>query len=288
MTPRCHFLNTILVAASTISLAAISFAAGAATSPSTAASLIKPTADQAALIDKVHSQPIDEPYPKYNLHFANRDGTPNAQFGKLDTEFISKHEAFLARDKAGPIGLLFIGDSITEGWNKRASALWSDRYAKLNAANFGIGGDRTENVLWRIANGELDGISPKVVVLMIGINDHHSPRDQIIKADTKIVQRIHEKLPETKVLLLGLLPHGVDPNKNKNVADMRDDFKFINAGLAKLDDGNKTRFLDMTNKFLTPDGVLSSDVMPDALNPSAKGYQIWADAMQPLLDEMMK
>ena len=161
--------------------------------------------------------------------------------------------------------------------------------AKRNAANFGISGDQTQHVLWRIDNGELDGISPKVVVLMIGTNNlTRYPTEVItVKADKLIVQRIHEKLPNTKVLLLGIFPRGADP-KAHGTAFYRAKTKVVNAGLATLDDGDKTRYLDIGNKFLNDDGSLPRPIMPDFLHPSAAGYIIWADAMAPLLNNMLK
>jgi lysophospholipase L1-like esterase len=218
--------------------------------------------------------PIDQPAVKLG-----RDGQP-------DKHFLQLHESFLARGKEGKIGVLFLGDSITEGWNK-ARNVWQAHYGNLDVANFGIGGDRTEHVLWRIDNGELDGISPKVVVLLIGTNNIGNSANDIAAADTKIIEKIHEKLPDTKVLVLGIFPRGADP-ENPATAQMRDRIKLVNEKLAKLDDGNKTRFLDISDKFLNPDGVIRFSMMPDALHPTAKGYKLWAEAMQPLLDEMLK
>jgi lysophospholipase L1-like esterase len=206
---------------------------------------------------------------------------------KTPTKFMQMHDSFLKRAKAGPIGVLFLGDSITEGWGGRGKEVWNKTYAQYQPANFGIGGDRTQHVLWRIDNGELDGINPKVLVLMIGTNNIGYTAEEIAKADVKICSEIHEKLPNTKLLLLGIFPRGMDP-KDAKVASMRDKIKAVNAELAKLDDGSKTRYLDIGDKFLTPDGMLTKEIMPDALHPNAKGYQIWADAMQPLLDEVMK
>jgi lysophospholipase L1-like esterase len=210
--------------------------------------------------------------------------------GQIDPKFKTKHEAFLKRKTDGPIDVLFLGDSITEGWSGRGKDVWEKTYGNLNPANFGIGGDKTEHVLWRIDNGELDGISPKVLVLMIGTNnvkgDAYSAED-ILKADTKIVQEIHQKLPSTKLLLLAIFPRGADPT-TADVASWRAKIKSVNEGLAKLDDGNLTRYLDIGDKFLAPDGTLPKDIMPDALHPNAKGYQIWADAMAPLLADMLK
>ena len=206
--------------------------------------------------------------------------------GKPEPHFAQRHASFLARGKAGPIGVLFLGDSITEGWGN-APDVWKQHYGKLDPANFGIGGDRTEHVLWRIDHGELDDIHPKVLVLLIGTNNIGDTAAHIEKADEKIVAEIHQKLPDTKLLLLGIFPRGADP-ANPNVAGMREKIRTVNAGLAKLDDGGKTRYLDIGDKFLAPDGKITVDIMKDGLHPTRAGYQIWADAMQPLLDEMLK
>ncbi|HNX36548.1 MAG TPA: GDSL-type esterase/lipase family protein [Kiritimatiellia bacterium] len=206
--------------------------------------------------------------------------------------FFELHESFLKRAKEGPVGLLFLGDSITEGWRK-APEVWNRYYAKYNVANFGIGGDRTEHILWRIDNGELDGIKPKVVVLMIGTNNTGSnSADQIAAADRKIVQALRSKLPESKVLLLAVFPRGPRKGAGGKVDEGDARMKMakidaVNAALAQLDDGKSVRFLNINEKFLA-DGKIPADIMPDQLHPSAKGYQIWAEAMQPLLDEMMR
>ena len=200
--------------------------------------------------------------------------------------FVKMHESFLKRGKEGPIGLLFIGDSITQGWTKAADT-WAKYYEKYQPANFGIGGDRTQHVLWRIENGELDGISPKVVVLMIGTNNTGGDSGEAIaKADCKIVQAIRAKLPKTKVLVLGVFPRG-DKKTGELSAGAMPKIKEINAVLAKLDDGKTVRYLDLADKFIV-NGKIPMEIMPDQLHPSAKGYQIWAETMQPLLEEMMK
>jgi len=205
--------------------------------------------------------PTDQPAAKEDGH------------GNISPPFLAAHQAFLARGKKGKIGLLFLGDSITQGWNS-AKTVWQSHYGNDDPANFGIGGDTTQNVLWRIQNGELDQIHPKVVVLLIGTNNIGASAVDILKGDTKL-------------LLLGIFPRGADP-KDPRVAAVREKIKTVNLGLAKLDDGEKTRYLDIGDKFLNGDGVITKDIMRDALHPTAKGYQIWADAMQPLLDEMMK
>lgn len=208
-----------------------------------------------------------------------------------NARFYELHAQHLKRAKE-PMQLLFLGDSITEGWGK-APDVWKANYEKYQAANFGIGGDRTEHVIWRIEDGVLKGVKPKVVVLMIGTNnsgDHTGA--QIGAADTKIVELIRANIPETKVLLLAIFPRG--PRKDKEGRILDDGVKRMqaineaNAILAKLDDGKNVRFLDIGAKFLGADGKIPDGIMPDQLHPNAAGYQIWADAMRPLLDEMMK
>jgi lysophospholipase L1-like esterase len=194
-----------------------------------------------------------------------------------------RHENFLKRAKEGKMDLLFLGDSITEGWGN--NAVWQKSYAPLNAANFGIGGDTTENVLWRILNGEIEGLSPKVAVLMIGTNNFglegHAPAD-VAKGITTIVQTLRKKLPTTKILLLGIFPRDEKPN-----TESRKKIQKVNEQIAGLDDKKNVRFLDIGPKFTNPDGSIAKEIMPDFLHLSEKGYQIWADAMDPLLKQLM-
>lgn len=207
----------------------------------------------------------------------------------MKPRFIELHESFLKRAKEGPIGVLFLGDSITERWTK-APEVFTEHYAKYQPANFGIGGDKTEGVLWRIANGELDGIDPKVVVLLIGTNNTTSHSAPEITAGVKaIIRQVQAKLPRTKVLLLGIFPRG--PREGKNGPD---DFesrmikiRAINMELAKMENGDTIRYLDLTPKFLNAEGKIPGGLMPDQLHPGVEGYKVWADSMQPLLDAMM-
>lgn len=210
--------------------------------------------------------------------------------------FYEKHARHLKRAQAGPADLLFLGDSITEQWNNVAE-FWQERYGAHSPANFGIGGDQTQHVIWRVENGELNTIRPKVVVLMLGTNNTAAHTGaEIAAADTKLIRLIREKLPETKVLLLAIFPRGPRPNKEgpvteAAVADAAKRMTVIrdaNAALAKLDDGAHVRFLDIGPKFLADDGTIPLEIMPDQLHLSPAGYRIWADAMQPLLDEMLK
>jgi lysophospholipase L1-like esterase len=195
-----------------------------------------------------------------------------------------RHENFLKRAKEGKIDLLFLGDSITEGWGN--NSVWQKNYAPLNAANFGIGGDTIQNVLWRLLNGEIEGISPKAAVLMIGTNNfglHGDQFDAVARGIANLVQTLRKKLPKTKVLLVGIFPR--DPQAN---TDFRRKIRKVNDQIAGLDDHKNVRYLDVGPKFLTPDGALPKEIAPDFLHLSEKGYEIWADAMAPLLKEMMK
>lgn len=222
----------------------------------------------------------------------------SAPVEKKDTSgaFRKAHESFLARGKAGPIEVLFIGDSITAGWTK-APHVWEHYYGKNQPANFGIGGDQTQHVIWRIENGELDGISPKVTVLMLGTNNTagHTAAE-IIAANQKIVRLIRAKIPGTKVLVLAIFPRGARKDQAGRITEAAiadatkrmDVINTVNAELAKLDDGRNVRFLDINAVFVGQDGKIPFALMPDQLHPNAAGYQLWADAMKPLLTEMLK
>lgn len=210
--------------------------------------------------------------------------------------FQKMHASFLERGKSGPVGLLFLGDSITQGWTK-APHVWDYYYNSYQPANFGIGGDQTQHVIWRIQNGELDGIKPKVTVLMLGTNNSGAhTAAEITAANKKIISMIRAKIPTTKVLVLAIFPRGArkDPTGRitaEAIADARkrmDVINAVNADLAKLDDGKNVRFLDINAEFLGQDGKIPFAIMPDQLHPNAAGYQLWADAMKPLLTEMLK
>lgn len=200
-------------------------------------------------------------------------------------ENLKRHAGFMDRIKSGPVGLLFLGDSITDGWSKNGEYTWM-KFAPYNPANFGISGETTEQVLWRITNGELDGIDPKAVVIMIGTNNIGQFKDEkpewAAAGVKKIVDTVKEKLPNTKVLLLGVFP------RNEKDSDNRADVLAINKIISGYADGKTVTYLDIGEKFLDANGELPADVMPDKLHPNAKGYQIWYDAMIPTLEPLLK
>lgn len=204
--------------------------------------------------------------------------------GQPQTGFVNAHNNFVKIAKEGKAEVIFLGDSITAGWGGQKS-IWEKSFGQYKPANFGIGGDRTQHVLWRIQNGELDGIKPKAAVIMIGTNNSGSDSAEgIAKGVTKIVEHIRAKLPDTKILLLAVFPRGEKATPNAG----REKLRAVNAIIAKLDDGKSVHYLDIGSKFLQEDGSLTKEVMPDFLHLSAKGYQIWADSISGKLAELTK
>ena len=206
-----------------------------------------------------------------------------------DKNWIARHEQLLKIAKKGDVDVLFLGDSITERWANNAA--WKKSFAPLKAANFGVGGDRTEHVLWRITSGkELEGIDPKVAVLLIGANNFNLKAVDIADGITAIVAELRRAKPRLKILLLGVLPRG--PRKpsdpSKVVPEEQPKTKAINDRLAKLDDGKSVVFMDIGGRFLNKDGNLLQENMPDFLHLSPKGYEIWADAIEGKVKELLK
>jgi lysophospholipase L1-like esterase len=202
-----------------------------------------------------------------------------------DKGWVKRHEGFVEIAKKGGVNVLFLGDSITDAWRQKpAQPTWDKYFKPLGAANFGIGGDRTEHVLWRIQHGELEGITPKAIVLMIGTNNTGGNSAEQIAAGIKaIVHTLREETPTSKILLLGVFPRGPKPDTavRKKIAE-------INEMISKLDDGGKhVRYMDIGSKFLQPDGTLTKEIMPDYLHLSARGYEIWGDAIAPTVKEMV-
>ncbi len=194
-----------------------------------------------------------------------------------------------AKNAPGDYDLEFIGDSITQGWEGAGKNVWAEYYGKLKAINFGVSGDRTEHVLWRFEQGQLDGIKAKVAIVMIGTNNSNKNKDgsdtysdlDILEGVTAIVQQIRTRQPDTKVLLLGIFPRA------KTFSPQRGRLLEINQALARLEDGKSVFFLDLGSKFIENDGSISKNIMPDALHPNEAGYKIWAAVMAPKLKELL-
>jgi beta-glucosidase len=189
-----------------------------------------------------------------------------------------------ARDNQGPCDIVFIGDSITQGWEVNGTNVWERYYGNRKCLNLGVGGDRTQHVIWRFENGQLDGLDPKAAVLLIGTNN--SNRDdnseaEILEGVLAVVKQIRERLPDTRLLVVGIFPRG------QTFSAQRGKVLQVNQALAKVADGKMIYYIDFGSDLIEPDGSLSRDIMPDYLHLSERGYAIWAAAMEPILQELI-
>jgi lysophospholipase L1-like esterase len=194
-----------------------------------------------------------------------------------DGNWMKRQDSINARAKQGDVDLLFIGDSITQGWEGAGKNAWQKSYGSRKAMNAGIGGDRTQHVLWRLDHGNIDGLSPKLAIVMIGTNNvrDNTPEETALGIKA-IVEKLRSKLPQTKILLLAIFPRAenpTDPQRQKNTA--------VNEIIQKLDDGKMVQYLDIGKGFLDADGRLSREVMPDLLHLSPAAYETWAESIEP-------
>jgi len=202
---------------------------------------------------------------------------------RSDQWWMQRHQSMNDQVKQGNVDLIFIGDSITHGWEGAGKEIWEAYYGHRNAVNLGIGGDRTQHVLWRLDNGNIDGIEPKLAVIMIGTNNAGPNQPQETAEGIKaIVQKLRDRLPKTKILLLAIFPRGEtpeDPLRQKN--------EQVNKIIAQFADGEMVKFVDIGPAFLTIDRILPKDIMPDLLHPNTRGYSIWAAAIEPYVAEVL-
>lgn len=184
---------------------------------------------------------------------------------------------------AGNVDLLFVGDSITEGWNPQ---VWKKSFGKWKTANFGIGGDHTGNVLWRLDNGHAGKLHPKLVVLTIGVNNFFhcqaSPA-QVFDGVQAVVVKLRALYPDSRILLNAVLPY-----EQSGQSPKRAEVQELNRLIAGLDDGKSIIYKDYGKRFLQANGDMSPAIMKDFLHPTPKGYQVWADAMLPDIRKLMK
>jgi len=201
--------------------------------------------------------------------------------------WMPRHEEILTalKQNKGKVNLLFIGDSITHSWETKGKQVWDEFYGKRNAFNLGFSGDRTEQVLWRLQHGEVDGLSPKLVVMMIGTNNtghRQDPAKETTAGIAAILAELKTRLPKAKVLLLAIFPRGAtktEPLRQLNAE--------INGKLESLADNQRVYFLDINSIFLEKDGTLPRTIMPDRLHPDAQGYRMWARAMESTIRELL-
>ncbi|MBN2308570.1 MAG: DUF1080 domain-containing protein, partial [Candidatus Hydrogenedentes bacterium] len=196
--------------------------------------------------------------------------------------WMPRHEEKNARIQKGDVDLLFIGDSITHSWENSGAPIWERYYSERNAVNLGFSGDRTQHVLWRLEHGNIDGISPELAVIMIGTNNYNdNSAEEIGEGVLAIVDLLREKLPKTKILLLGIFPRMKEP------CDVRDKLAKASAIFSEAAKRRKVHYLDIGDVFLDENGVLPESIMPDALHPNELGYQLWADAIEPMVAKLM-
>ena len=198
--------------------------------------------------------------------------------------WMPRHQKVLDEIADGNADLIYVGDSITHGFEGGGKEMWAKYYAPRKAVNMGFSGDRTQHVLWRFDHGEIDGIRPKLAILMIGTNNSNgqdNTAEEIADGIKAICAEMRTKLPKTKILMLAIFPRGEGPSpqreKNAQASELS----------SKIADNKHIFYLDINDKFLTADGTLPKDVMPDLLHPNEKGYQIWAEAIEPTVKKLM-
>ncbi len=198
-----------------------------------------------------------------------------------------RHEEKIAlKEKMDKVDLVFLGDSITHAWDNKGKKVWDEYYSSRNALNIGFSADRTEHVLWRLNHGAIDGIDPKLLVLMIGTNNtghrQDTPEDTALGIK-EILNTIEHKLPNTKILLLAIFPRG--SNLDDPLRKINDD---INSIIKNYQDEERVYYLNINHLFLDDNGVLSKSVMSDLLHPNKDQYIVWAKAIEPNIKELMQ
>jgi lysophospholipase L1-like esterase len=237
---------------------------------------------------------VQEINRKYPGLIAVRVPPPNSAIvPNLAQYFQQKHQANLQVARQGDIDLLFMGDSITDFWRnpegQNAGKPVLDKYfGKWKVANFGIAGDTTQGVLYRLQHGEGQGFNPKAVMLMIGTNNTGggfggpgNTAEEIAEGIGAVVLELEKDFPKAKILLLGVFP------RNAPGDPVRATIAKINSIISKLDDGDRVHYLDIGEKFLDAQGNIPRDVMGDSLHPTTKGYEIWAEAVIGPLTKLM-
>jgi lysophospholipase L1-like esterase len=209
---------------------------------------------------------------------------------RTDANSLKAHEQLLEKAKRGRIDVYFVGDSIARRWGATDYPAflenWKQNFFGWNAADFGWGADTTQNILWRLENGELDGVNPKVIVILAGTNNvgRQPPDDAKIADITRglkaIVDRCREKAPAATIILTAIFP------RNDNIAVMPG-INRINENIARFADGKKVRFLNVNDRLADKDGLLFDGMMGDRLHPTLKGYQVWAEGLKPILTELL-
>lgn len=199
--------------------------------------------------------------------------------------WMPRHESKLSEDGRESAKLLLMGDSITHGWENAGKNVWDQYFGDISSHNLGYSGDRTENVLWRIENGALEGLSPELTVLMIGTNNtgHRQDAPECTASGIEmIVDQLLNNLPDSQILLLAIFPRGHEPDH-----ELRQLNNKINEQIAQFSSKPGVHFLDINQIFLTEEGLLPEEIMPDMLHPNENGYQLWAEAIKPVINDLL-
>jgi lysophospholipase L1-like esterase len=247
------------------------------------AQLLRPRASLFLLLFVASTGLVLAQSPTATKKAPSRDSDTVIPVPRKDAWWMQRQEKMNAEVAKGGVELLMIGDSITHSWEGPGRKVWQKYYGNRHAVNLGIGGDRTQHVLWRLEHGNLDGIHPKLAVLMIGTNNSGSNTpEQIADGVRAIVEKLRSTTPSTKVLVLAIFPRGPNPEFPQRKVN-----EAANERIAKLADNEHVFYLDINKKFLTDNGTLTKDIMPDLLHPNAKGYEIWASAMEPTVARLL-
>ena len=235
-----------------------------------ASSVSAPLRDRGAR--DARSRPADRPAPRTDK---------NSQIA---------HEQLLEKAKAGGIDIYFVGDSITRRWGAtdypELLASWKTNFFGWHAANFGWGADRIENILWRLENGELDGVNPKIIVVLAGINNvgtapgGDAKVENITRGLKALLNLCRQEAPNAVTILTALFP------RNDNWAVLPE-IRKINANLAQMANGTQIRYLDVNDKLADKNGRLFEGMSMDGLHPTIKGYQAWADGLKPIFTNIL-
>jgi len=195
--------------------------------------------------------------------------------------WMERHDSMNAKARQGKIGLIYVGDSIVQRYEGVGKPVWDHYYAPRNALNLGISGDRTQHVIWRLDHGNIDGITPKLAIVMIGQNNGgHNTAPEIAEGVTEVVKRIRTKLPNTKILLLGIFQRREKPTPERAVLAQ------ANEIISKLADSSIS-YMDINSVFVQPDGTIPASLMPDFEHPSELGFSRWAEAIEAKVAELM-
>jgi beta-glucosidase len=222
----------------------------------------------------------------------------NTPVSRTSSWWMPRHIEILELVKKGGVDLLMVGDSIIDHWSDVGTETWEKYYVPRNALNLGFAGDNTEHVLWRVENGEVDGLTPKLTVLMIGSNNSETDdysADQIAGGIVNIIKVLREKMPKSKILLLNMFPRGTGsrvfrvplPDKISKGEQWEKNNQIGTLAASEVVDDEWVFFLNINDSFLDKNGQLTRDVMPDLLHLNGNGYKIWAEAMEPTIKNLM-